>query len=147
MKQMKEVRAGLLASHNKSYHTKKAMDAATDAELQETQKNMLGQIMRTVNRQIVRSVWSSCLDEDLKTPEQDVIRGIVATKEYLEILMGKKFDANWAWKPCLMPGIRLYVSLLHHFENVTEATNVNLVASVLEVMEAAQTANVYDIVE
>lgn len=46
-----------------------------------------------------------------------------------------------------MPGIRLYVSLLQHFENVTEATNVNLVASVLEVMEAKQTANVYDIVE
>ena len=46
-----------------------------------------------------------------------------------------------------MQAICLYVQLMYYFENLTEATNVNLVASVLDVMEAAASANVYDIVE
>ena len=43
--------------------------------------------------------------------------------------------------------MRLYVSLLYHFENLVETMNVNLVASVLDVMESATSANVYEIVE
>lgn len=49
-----------------------------------------------------------------------------------------------------MPAIRLYVQLMYYFENLMESTNVNLVtkvASVLDVMEAVTSANVYDIVK
>ena len=99
-----------------------------------------------INQQVVLSVWALCLDEDNKTPEQDALSGIIATKEMKEVSLGSYFDPTWADNQ-EMPAIRLYVSLLYHFENLTETFNFNLVASVLEVMESTSTANVYEIVD
>jgi len=147
MDHQKAVRAGLLAAHNKSYNNKKAMDAASDADLQKTQRSMHGQIQRTINRQMVCSIMASCLDESNKSMEQAALRGIIVTKEFKDVSLGKFFDPQWAWEPWKMPGVRLYLTLMHHFENLQEVSNVNLVSSVLEVMEASQTVNVYNIIE
>ena len=64
-----------------------------------------------------------------------------------EVSLGKTFDPSGDFKPQNMPGIRLYVTLLYHFGNITEASNINLVSSVLEVMASADTANVYEITD
>ena len=70
-------------------------------------------------------------------------------KEMKDISLGLHFDMSWILKSYNMPVIRLYVALMYHFENLTKATDVNLVASVpmLDIMESAQTSNVYEIVE
>lgn len=147
LEHQKSVCVGLLAAHNKSYNNKKAMDVTTDADLLKLQRGMLGQIQRNINHQIVCSVWASCLDNANNSATQDAIRGIITTKEFKDVSLGKVFDPQWAWDPWAMPGVRLHMGLLYHFENLQEASNVNLILSVLQVMEAAQTANVYYIID
>ena len=62
----KDVKNSLLAANHHKYNDKTAMGAATQMELTAVQTRLTGQLMRTINRQIVRGVWGACLDEDDK---------------------------------------------------------------------------------
>ena len=112
LEQVKDVRQTLLSAHNPKYNDPASMGVTTREDLKPVHKRMLGQIMRTVNQQVVRSLWASCLNYEDKSPEQDALRGIITTKEIKENSLGRYFDPYWADNPQEMLAILLYVALL-----------------------------------
>mmetsp|Transcript_30800 Transcript_30800/g.63788 ORF Transcript_30800/g.63788 Transcript_30800/m.63788 type:complete len:919 (-) Transcript_30800:650-3406(-) len=144
---LKWERGALLGEHRKDYNDKAAMHAADDAELELRQLDLLAQILRTINRQIIRSFQECFLKDGDTSVEQDALRSILSTRWMKDIALGKYYDAAWWSKPYEMPAIQAYVSLIHHFENINDQGNVNLVTKLMEVMEAAQTDSVTTIVQ
>ena len=132
--------------YQKDYNYKNVMGATTDAELKLAQNNMAAQVVRMIDRQIVKALWDSCVKEGKHSRERDAILSMF-TKKLREVMLGKHFHHSHLVEPWKMPGIQLYVSLLHYFENLTEVMNGNLIASEMEVMEASQTSSVHKIVK
>lgn len=65
------------------------MDVMTDNKLTTVHTNMLGQIVHTICSQFGCSVTGSCINDADKSPEQNALRGIICTKEFKDMSLGK----------------------------------------------------------
>ena len=147
MVRMKWERSHFLSLRQKNYADLKAMGAADDNELKVAQDQLLAQVLRTINRQIVKAFQDTMIRAGDNSQEQDALHAILLTKEMRDVALGKIYSIVWVEKPWLMPAIRCYVGLLHHFENLNEQTNVNLVTKMAEVLAAAETDSVQAIAQ
>ena len=93
--QLNNVKYQLLSAHNSKYNYQVAMGVTDTTELKALHKRQLVQVMLTVNRQIVLSIWGWCLDDNNKSPKQDALRGILATKEMKEVSLGENLRSFW----------------------------------------------------
>ena len=123
----------------------KAMQAVDDAHLKRRQASLLAQIFRTIVRQFINARIAAFIRPGDNSPEQDALKAILLSKEMKEVALGKVFDVVWVKKPWLMPCVRVYVQLLHYFENLNERSSVNIVQELIDVLKSATTSSVTDI--
>lgn len=135
----------LLADNKKDFNDLAAMRATDDMHLKKRQSSLLVQILRTIVRQFINSMVEAFIRPGVNSPEQDFLRSILLSKEMEDVAMGKIFSIEWVKKPWLMPMVRVYVQLLHYFENLNEQGTVNLVQELMDVLKSASTSSVTDI--
>lgn len=135
----------LLVDNKKDWNDMKAMQATDDDHLKRRQVSLLAQIFRTIVRQFINAMVTAFIRPGENSPEQDALMAILLSKEKKDVALGKVFDAEWVKKPWLMPIVRVYVQLLHHFENLKEQSTVNIVQELMEVLKSATTSSVTDI--
>ena len=75
------------------------------------------------------------------------MKGILLSKEMKDVALGKTYTVEWVRKPWLMPIVKVYVQLLHFFDNLDEQSTTNLITELLAVLQSAQTSSVTDIAQ
>ena len=143
LERLEILKTDILVDYNSKYYDKTVMRVKDDKELERHHAHIITDVFRTINRQIVTLFYESCVREKDATKEQDALRSILCTPEMREVMLGRRCDIIWLLKPWLMPAVRVYVQLMHYYDSLTDATNVNLITEMSRVLVDTNKASVY----